>query len=89
MVSEDSTTNRLLAQARDSFQKALGIDMNNLKARSGLKRAESLAAKVRRKARKFKGIHLFQKRCERHGTMAFSQHSVCLQLNALCYGARW
>ena len=70
-LSKDSTTNRLLAQAADSFQKALAIDSNNLKARSGMKRAESLAAKVRRKARKIKGLELFQKRRKRHCTMLF------------------
>lgn len=71
-LSGNSTTNQLLAKASDSFRKALAIDKNNLKARSGLKRAESLAAKARRKARKLKGLALFRKRCERPGTMAFS-----------------
>jgi calmodulin len=36
--------------------------MNNLKARSGLKRAEGLASKARQRARKIKGLALFQQR---------------------------
>lgn len=71
-VSAHSTANQLLDQARDSFQKALAIDMSNLKARSGLKRAQSLAAKAHRTARKIKGLELFRKRCEKHDTIIFA-----------------
>ena len=41
-VDDKSPTN-ILFRASGTFQKALAIDMNNLKARSGLKRAEALA----------------------------------------------
>ena len=63
---EEASLN-FLQRASAAFQKAMAIDGNNFKARSGLKRAEGLATLERRKARKVKGLQLLKKVAQDRG----------------------